>query len=244
MIILLTNDDGVHAQGINTLFDVLSLEYDVYMIAPSEERSACSNAITMRSALTVRQLDERKFSVNGFPADCSNVGLHGNIIPDPDLVISGINHGSNMGDDIYYSGTVGGARVGFIHGKTGIAVSLATRDKLDFLVDAATYTSAYIAEHRKVFLEKPRFLNINYPAINKGSVKGTAYTFLDKRRYEDRFILKHSEGKEKTIMLEGTVESAGTAGSDFDMTRQGYVSVTPLQLDSTNYKERDYFSSL
>lgn len=243
MVILLTNDDGIHAAGINTLFEALSPLHDVYMIAPSEERSACSNAITMRDELTIRRYDDRRFSVNGFPADCANVGLHGDIIPSPDIVISGINHGPNLGDDIYYSGTVAGARVGFIHGKNAIAVSLSSKERLQYLGDAAAYTVSFISQYAAVLEESRRFININYPARSKDSVQGTAFTFLDKRSYMDRFIIRKKEGSDTVVLLEGTVGSAAISGSDYDMVTKGFVSVTPLKLDSTNYEERDYFST-
>ena len=243
MVILLTNDDGIHAAGINTLFEVLSPLYDVYMIAPSEERSACSNAITMRDELTIRKYDERRYSVNGFPADCTNVGLHGEIIPSPDIVVSGINHGPNMGDDIYYSGTVAGARVGFIHGKNAIAVSLSSKEKLQYLGDAAVYTASFLSQYAAAFAETRRFININYPACSKNEVKGTAFTFLDKRSYMDRFVIRKKEGSDTVVLLEGTVESLAIEGSDYDMVEKGFVSVTPLKLDSTNYDEREFFST-
>ena len=243
MVILLTNDDGIHAAGINTLFEELSRAHDVYMIAPSEERSACSNAITMRDELTIRKFDSRRFSVNGYPADCANVGLHGDLMPSPDLVVSGINHGPNLGDDIYYSGTVAGARVGFIHGKNAIAVSLSSKERLQFLADAAAYTASFIEQHAKALSERKRFININYPARSSENVQGTAFTFLDKRSYMDRFIVKRKDGDDTVVLLEGTVESAALEGSDYDMVKKGFVSVTPLKLDSTNYEERDYFST-
>ena len=243
MIILLTNDDGIHAAGINTLFEELSKAHEVYMVAPSEERSACSNAITMRDELTIRRYDDRRFSVNGFPADCANVGLHGGIIPDPELVVSGINHGPNMGDDIYYSGTVAGARVGFIHGKNAIAVSLGSKEKLQYLADAAAYTAKFIEQYSAAFAEKKRFVNINYPACRANEVQGTAFTFLDKRSYKDTFIVKGRDGADTRVILDGIVDSAEIEGSDCDMVNKKFVSVTPLMLDSTNYEERDYFST-
>jgi len=243
MVILLTNDDGIRADGINLLFDQLSAKYDVYMVAPSEERSACSNAITMRTPLIIRTFSERKFSVSGFPADCVNVGLHGEVIPEPDLIISGINHGPNMGDDIYYSGTVAGARVGFIHGKTGIAVSLASSETTEYLKDAAEYMLSFISDGEHEFEKGNGFLNINYPALPKNQIAGTAFTFLDKRSYKDSFKLIRTVENEKLVQLEGTVESARLKGSDYDLVHQGFVSVSPLKLDSTDYDALKLYSS-
>jgi len=235
MNILLTNDDGIHAKGINALFDALSQRYDVYMVAPAEERSACSNAITMRGPLHIKRYDSRHFSVDGFPADCTNVGLYGEVIPEPDIVVSGINHGPNMGDDIYYSGTVAGARVGFIHGKSGIAVSLCSKEKFSFLDNAAAYTKSFIEKNETLLLNENHFLNINYPARPDDEIAGTAYTYLDKRSYKDRFIVHDHTGDTKTVTLDGIVESVRREGSDYDMAKKGFVSITPLMLDSTDY---------
>src|SRR5208337_1483348 len=124
MRILLTNDDGVNAEGILTLFRVLSQFHDTYIIAPDRERSACSNIFTMREEVKVQRIDRNIFSINGYPADCVSLGLHSDLIPGIDLVISGINHGPNLGDDIHFSGTVAGARTAFIFGKPAIAVSI------------------------------------------------------------------------------------------------------------------------
>ncbi|MCU0822334.1 MAG: 5'/3'-nucleotidase SurE, partial [Spirochaetes bacterium] len=124
MRILLTNDDGISAKGINLLYESLSRKHDVYVIAPNEEKSGCSSAITMKSQLKIETLSEKKFAVHGFTADCVNIGLKGNIIPKVDMVVSGINHGPNCGDDIYFSGTVAGARIGYIYGLSSIAISI------------------------------------------------------------------------------------------------------------------------
>ncbi len=114
MKILLSNDDGINAEGINILFNYLSEKFDVYMFAPEVEKSACSNAITIRNDFDVKKLADNKYSVAGYPADCVNIGIHGKFIPEVDVVVSGINHGPNMGGDIYYSGTVAAARTGYI----------------------------------------------------------------------------------------------------------------------------------
>ncbi|MGL4368552.1 MAG: 5'/3'-nucleotidase SurE [Spirochaetota bacterium] len=243
MKILLTNDDGIHAKGINVLFDALSERYDVYMVAPAEERSACSNAISIRSPLRIRRFDERHFSVDGYPADCTNVGLHGDIVPAPDIVVSGINHGANMGEDIYYSGTVAGARVGFIHGRSGIALSLSSSEKLEFLEDAAAFAAHFIFGNEALLVNEKHFFNINYPARPKTDIHGTAYTSLDKREYRDRFVVKEHNGDEKVVSMDGTVKSERREGSDYDMIKKGYVSITPLTLDSTDYSMIERFSS-
>jgi 5'-nucleotidase len=237
MRILVSNDDGINAAGIQALYTVLSKEHEVYMIAPSEEKSACSNAISMRGALSVKRHDERIFSVGGYPADCVNIGLHGKIIPEPDIVISGINHGPNMGEDIYYSGTVAAARVAFIHGKTGIAVSLDSKEDLQWLDNAAVFIGHFVATQGHEFTGSPVLYNINYPAIAEGEIRGVAFANLDKRRYVDRYIVSEQTNDSFSMKLEGLLESEFINGSDADMVMKGYISITPLTLDATDYNK-------
>ena len=143
MKILLTNDDGFSAAGINILFDILSETHNVYMVAPLREKSACSNAITVRDSIPLRKLAPGTFAADAFTADCVNIGINGDILPDIDLVISGINHGPNLGDDIHFSGTVAGARSAVIFGKPGIAVSLDCYDQSDYFGDAGIQLVIY-----------------------------------------------------------------------------------------------------
>jgi len=212
------------------------------MIAPSTERSACSNAITMRSPVKLVQHDSRHFSVSGYPADCVNIGLHGNIIPEIDMVISGINHGPNMGDDIHYSGTVAGARVAFINKKTGIAVSVCGMLNTQRFQNAADFIADFISMSELFNNGIPLLLNINYPDDENNTNMGIAYTQLDKRYYVDHYVTLESSGNSKTIKMEGVIESERRNNSDYDMTQQGYISITPLTLDSTDYNMIDLFS--
>jgi 5'-nucleotidase len=235
MKILLTNDDGYSAQGIIALFEELSPSHTVFMIAPTVERSACSNAITMRDSVDIIQLSDSIFSLSGYPADCVNVGIYAGIIPDIDLVISGINHGPNMGDDVYYSGTVAGARTAFINGKPGIAVSLCGElSKLRFS-ECASYVHDFINSTGKELIKHPVLLNINYPDTAIDACKGSSFTFLDKRHYVDHYDVLKCDSEKKTIKLDGIVTSEKRIGSDFEIVSRGYVSITPLLLDSTDY---------
>lgn len=236
MKILLSNDDGIHAEGINTLFDFLSGKFEVYMFAPSVERSACSNALTIRNEFKVEKMSSNKYSVSGFPADCVNVGIHSGLIPDVDLVISGINHGPNMGGDIYYSGTVAAARTAYICGKTGIAVSLNSVSDFSYLESAAKFMLDYVNQEKNYLLKEHLFLNINYPAVNECDVQGIMHTFLGKRFYMDHYAVKEEKPGVMQVCLDGTLESAEIEGSDITETEKGYVSITPLMLDTTDYK--------
>jgi 5'-nucleotidase len=235
MRILVSNDDGIGAAGIQALYTALAKEHEVYMIAPSEEKSACSNAISMRGALSVKRHDERVFSVGGYPADCVNIGLHGKLIPDPDIVISGINHGPNMGEDIYYSGTVAAARVAFINGKTGIAVSLNSKNDLQWLDNAAAFIGHLVTAQGNGLTSSPVLYNINYPAIVENEIRGVTFANLDKRHYVDHYIVSEHSKDSFNMKLEGSLESEYIAGSDADMVRKGYISITPLTLDATDY---------
>jgi len=237
MKILLTNDDGIRAEGLLILKEVLSQNHDVYVIAPDRERSACSNIFTMRDKLTVIKLDSRTFSVNGFPADCVSLALHYNIIPEVDLVISGINHGPNLGDDIHFSGTVAGARTAFIFGKPGIALSIDSFHKASpNMKDTAIFMNNFLKENN---IDQISFLNINYPDIKASEIKGIKYTFLSKRCYIDSYT-KHSETENEIIVsLNGTIETKTMEDSDDDAIKKGYISITPMTIDATDYKRLD-----
>lgn len=237
MRILLTNDDGIEAKGINSLYNALSKEHEVYVIAPHEEKSACSNAITIRGDLVIhKKIDNTHFAVEGFPADCIHLGLHGDFIPEVDMIISGINHGPNMGTDIYYSGTTAGARAGFILGKSGIAVSLSSFDSLEFIDDAAEFISEFLKEKDLLVQDKPFFYNINYPAIPREKIKGVDYCFLGERSYTNIYkVVKESEEKFH-VEMNGTLNPQFLEGSDELAVQKDYISITPMTLDATDYK--------
>ncbi|HPJ39466.1 MAG TPA: 5'/3'-nucleotidase SurE [Spirochaetota bacterium] len=240
MRILLTNDDGVSAAGINILFDILSESHDVYMVAPLHERSACSNAITVRTTIPLREIARGKFAADAFTADCVNIGINGDILPDVDLVISGINHGPNLGDDIHFSGTVAGARSAVIFGKPGIAISLDCFEESDYFADAGNFLLSFIDNNIHDITTHRMFFNINYPDIPHDEIKGTKYTTLGRRSYCDTFRV--TEGTDSTMLLEmeGTIQSDMSSGTDTCELRNGYISITPLLLDCT---DKNYLQS-
>ncbi len=242
MKILLTNDDGIKATGINALYNTLSKNHEVYMIAPDKEKSACSNAITLKDELLIEQLENNCYTVAGFPADCVNIGLHSKLIPDVDIVLSGINHGPNMGVDIYYSGTTGGARSAHIFGKNSIAISLNCFEENNYFIDAAKFLNDFL-KSLNLNQEKKIFYNINYPAINKKEVKGIKYTFLGKRTYNDQYIITRRFKNHFYMKLNGTMSSEEIADSDIMTVEKGYISITPLILDSTDYTALKTFSN-
>jgi len=235
MNILITNDDGINAQGLQVLKGVLSDHYSVFSIAPGTERSGCSNAIHMRTEITVEQIDEYSFAVDGFTADCVNIGLHSGLIPPVDLVISGINHGPNMGDDIYFSGTVAGARTAYIFGVSGIAVSIDSYQESDYFKDASYFILELLKDYPIHGKQSPWFLNINYPDLPCHAIKGIQYTQLGKRYYRDAYRIVKQSGKFFTLELDGTIENEEKAGSDVTELRNGYIVITPLSIDCTDY---------
>jgi 5'-nucleotidase len=235
MNILLTNDDGYLSEGINSLFDVLSTEHRVYIIAPDKEKSACSSAITVRSSIKMQNISENVFSVKGYPSDCVNIGLNGDILPEIGLVIAGINHGPNLGDDIYFSGTVAGARTAYIFGVSGIAISMDCLTSSDYFMDAATFLLNFIRDFDWISNQNHILLNINYPDIGTNKIPGLKYTHLGKREYQDTYKVIHRDSNEMSLQLDGTIESVENDGSDITELRKGYISITPLSLDCTDY---------
>lgn len=236
MTILLTNDDGIYAEGIQALFNALSNDHDVFIVAPIDERSACSNAITVRTNLTINVIGEHQFAIDGYPADCVNIGLNSGLIPPVDIVIAGINHGPNLGDDIYFSGTVAGARTACIFGIHGIAVSLDCLTSSSYFADAAQFVLHFIGDillHRN---RLPFLFNINYPNIPSNEIKGVKYTNLGRRKYNDTYIVHGENNNSKTVQLAGSIESIGSDNTDVFELRNGYISVTPLTLDCTDYE--------
>lgn len=236
MNILLTNDDGIHAKGLQVLKEVLSDTYSVYAIAPDKERSGCSNAIQIRKSIKVEQLDEFSYAVDGFTADCVNIGLNGGLIPPVDIVISGINHGPNLGDDIYFSGTVAGARTAYIFGVSGIALSIDSYEESDYFYDASYFLLELLKDFPLHSKQSPVFFNINYPDMPRTAIKGIRYTHLGKRFYRDSYRIKNNNDNVFDMELDGTIENDEKVGSDVTELRNGYIVITPLSIDCTDYQ--------
>lgn len=257
MKILLTNDDGIGAAGINAALTHLSRKHEIYLIAPDDEKSACSNAITVRGELTIRHVEDTVYTVNGFPADCVIIGLSGSVIPDVDLVVSGINHGPNVGDDLVFSGTVAAARTAYVFGKPAIAISINSRSHTPrYLDNAAAFLAGFVDDmmgknlHDKVVIRTIvadrthmiPFLNINYPDIPSNMVKGVKYSYLGKRIYRDSFTKASFVSGVATLQMGGYIESVETEGSDTTELENGFITVTPLTIDGTDYAALDVMS--
>ena len=236
MNILLTNDDGIEAEGISALYSALIDEHAVFIVAPRHERSGCSNAITVRDSIRVEKMGERMFAVNGFTADCVNIGLHSDLVPGVDLVVSGINHGPNLGDDVFFSGTVAGARTAFVFGVPGIAISLDCLNFSDYFNEAAQFLRDFIREHHHDISRGAVFFNINYPDLPHGEIRGPLLTRLGRRKYQDTYNVTASSHNLIDLIMEGTIESDTTPGTDTREVRNGYISITPLLLDCTDHE--------
>lgn len=236
MNILLTNDDGFGAPGLTILDEVLSRDHEVYVIAPAEEMSGISNAFTIHRDMILQKHDSRHFALAGYPADCVSVGIHGEIIPDFDLVISGINHGPNMGDDTFFSGTVAGARTARIFNKSGIAVSVDTPSPSEELLkNIACFINDTLSELTAAFAS-PLLLNVNYPDFPLADIQGLRAAPLSKRIYKDHYE-KFDEARGLTrIRLHGEISAQYLEGSDHDVVSRGYIAVTPLTIDNSDYQ--------
>ena len=237
MKILLTNDDGIQAEGLAALKEVFSGVHEIYVIAPDRERSGCSNAFTIHEPLKIRQHEERVFSLSGFPTDCVNVGLKAGIIPRVDCVVSGINHGPNLGDDIFFSGTVGAARMAYIQGLSGYALSLNSRDRNSpCFTDAARFLLSFIEEKEAGEPGVPHFFNINHPALDPSEIRGIRYAEMTKRVYGDSYNRETLAEGEMLLRLVGDVASVGSSETDASLLQQGHITVTPLTTNCNDYE--------
>jgi 5'-nucleotidase len=232
--ILITNDDGIHSEGIAALEKAMSDLGDVYVVAPEAEMSGASHSLTLSRPLRIRQIDERHWTVDGTPTDCVVLALNQILAPDlhPDICCSGINHGANLGDDATYSGTVAGALESTILGVPGLAFSLVAYRDHDFT------ESARIARHvtEKALAEgipEGTLLNVNVP---KGLPKGLRVT---KQGFKTArpVISEHIDPRGKPYYWIGELREGFRAegGTDFEAIDEGYVSVTPMRSDLTNH---------
>ena len=231
--ILVTNDDGVHSEGIKALAEALRPLGEVIIVAPLSEASAIGHALTLRRPLRLETLADGVYAVDGTPTDCVNIAITYVMRAMPDLVVSGINKGWNLGDDVTYSGTVSGAFEGALLGAPGIAVSLQnTGGAFDFSESAR---AAHLVA--KSVLEKGlpsrTFLNINVP---KGATRGFKVTVQAKRNHITKVDERTDPRGQKYFWIEeGQNEWEPHDRSDFQAVRDGYISVTPLQPDLTAY---------
>jgi len=234
--ILVCNDDGVRSEGIEALAAALKSVGSVYIVAPDRERSAASHSLTLSHPLRVEKLGPRTYAVDGTPTDCVNLGVNGILKGRKiDLLVSGINKGANLGDDITYSGTVSAAMEGTILGIPSIAVSVVTRSRFRF--DVASEFTVNVA--RKVMqqgLPDDTLLNVNVPNVPKDKIPGVRMTRMGKRVYGDVIVEKRDPRGRKYYWIGGDyLSSEEVPGSDLEAIEDNYISITPIHLDLTNY---------
>ena len=236
MKILLTNDDGIFSEGIATMRKALEPHHDVWTVAPDVERSGMSHAITLKDAVRVSEVGDRSYSCSGTPADCILHSLLGAIDVEPDLVISGINYGPNIGTDIVYSGTVAAARQAALMKRPAVAVSLVgMQGPLNFEL-AAQFVSQNVELIAELWLPD-HFLNINVPNVFDESPPAVL-THPARRIYRDHLEQFTSPSGERYFFLLGTLDEAELEhGSDFEAVTDHKISVSPVYLHPVNHSE-------
>lgn len=233
MRILISNDDGVTAPGLAALHGALAGYADCVVIAPDQDKSGASSSLTLDRPLHPHTLDNGFISLNGTPTDCVHLGLNGLLPDEPDMVVSGINLGANLGDDVLYSGTVAAALEGRFLQRPSFAFSFLSR-QVDNLATAAHFARLLVEAHERLDLPPRTVLNVNIPNLPLAHVRGIQLTRLGHRtRAAAPVRVVDPRGKAGYwIAAAGDAEDGGL-GTDFHAVMQGYVSITPLQLDRT-----------
>ena len=251
MKILICNDDGYQASGIVALYEALKTVADVEVVAPEQNNSAKSNALSLHSPLYVQTAANGFRYINGTPADCVHIALTGLLGYRPDLVVSGINNGANMGDDTIYSGTVGAAMEGYLFGIPAIAFSQTEKGWAH--IDAAAQQARELVQQLMPSLEAvaegaqptvpPWLLNVNIPNLPAGQFQGFKVARLGRRHAAERVIMQTSPHGETMYWIGGAgpAKEAGE-GTDFHATTNGFVSITPLQVDLTDHERLPYWA--
>lgn len=239
MKILMSNDDGVFAKGLAVLHKTIASEHDVTVIAPDRNCSGASNALSLHQPLRIQQMDSGFYSVNGTPSDCVHLGVNRFLKEDPELVVSGINHGANLGDDVIYSGTVAAATEGRYMGLPAIAVSL-TSKKGEHFETAARVVLEIIQKLEKHPLPANQILNVNVPDVPYDELKGIKVT-RQGRRHRAEGMVEDKDPFGRQIFWYGPAgaEQDAGPGTDFEAVASGYCSVTPLSVDMTAYQSLD-----
>jgi 5'-nucleotidase len=238
MRLLCSNDDGILARGLDCLERAARPLGDVWVVAPDREQSATSHSLTLHHPLRPVKLGPQRWQVDGTPTDCVMLAIEA-LLPDrPDFVLSGINHGPNMGEDVLYSGTVAAAMEGLALGVPSIAFSFAGRvlNAEDSLLDDQVEHLTTVLKHLTSLPDFPAdtLLNVNIPAIPSKDVKGVKLTRLGRRVFSDSLTpMKDPWGRDIFWIGGGSVAWTGTDDSDFRAVKDGYISITPLHLDLT-----------
>ena len=238
MRVLVSNDDGVDAPGINILARRLSVVGEVTVVAPDRDRSGASNSLTLDQPIRVLRLEDGRYRVMGTPTDCVHLALAGLLEHEPDIVVSGINNSANLGDDVIYSGTVSAAMEGRFLGLPAIAVSLASKDHRGDHFETAAQAALVIMQRLLVDpLPADTILNVNVPDRPWAEIRGFAVTRLGKR-HRSAPCIRQTDPRGRPIYWIGPPGEASDdgPGTDFHAVRDGYISITPIQVDLTRYQ--------
>lgn len=238
--ILISNDDGIAAEGLLSVARALEAVGEVTVVAPEREQSAASHSLTLHKPLRVYPAGPRRFAVSGTPTDCVNMAVHHLMPEPPHVLVSGINRGGNLGDDVTYSGTVSAAMEGTLLGLPSLAVSQFCLGPPDFAA-AADFTAALVTALLAAFdrgrrLPHDTFLNVNVPDLPAGAIKGVRWTVQGRRRFTKEQVVEKEDprGRKYYWVGGGEVEWEGDPDSDYAAVTAGCISVTPVHLDLTN----------
>jgi len=239
-MLLLSNDDGIFALGLSALREALRDVEDVTVVAPDMEQSGAAHSITLHLPLRVRRLQQKNeffgFTVNGSPADCVKIAIRELMEQPPTAVLTGINYGANLGVNVFYSGTVAGALEGAMFGLPSFAFSLDHGENPDF--DEAARMARQVYDF---FKDKPlprgTLLNVNIPALPADKIKGVAITRMSRAGYDEKFEKRYDPRGQVYYWISGRIDDTDNLpGTDINAVRNGYVSVTPLHYDLTEYQ--------
>ncbi len=237
MRILLSNDDGYFAPGLAALADALAAFGEIIVVAPEQNRSGASNSLTLDRPLMLKQAANGFYFVNGTPTDCVHLAVTGMLDTLPDIIVSGINSGANMGDDTIYSGTVAAATEGYLLGIPSIAISMTSFDGINFAT-AGRVARELVERFVRNPLDGPMLLNVNVPDIPYDELRGTEVTRLG-RRHKAEPVVRMTSPRRETVYWIGAAGAAADAGpgTDFHAVEQNRVSITPLQIDLTHVSQ-------
>lgn len=238
MNILITNDDGIQARGLKIISKKLQETHNILVVAPNSQKSASSHSITLMSPIIVKEekiegIKGSCFSVSGTPADCTKIALTTLAKEKIDLVVSGVNEGFNLGTDVLYSGTVSAAIEGAINYTSAIALSCDGTDESYEI--AAEYAEMIIKKIEKVKLGNI-VLNINVPSINKDLIKGIKVCGIGERNYNNIYVEMNTDEEGSTYKITGSLQPPKEKDTDVAYINEGYVTITPLHYDLTNFK--------
>lgn len=241
MRILVTNDDGIASPGITALAKALAAIGEVWIVAPDRERTAVAHAVTLHKPLRLHELSPRTYAVNGTPVDCVNLALLKVMPKPPAIVVSGINKGVNLGDDVMYSGTVSAAMEGTILGIPSVAVSQEGADTFRFGV-GATYAARVVRLVLAHGLPEETLVNVNIPNRPQRGISGVRVTCLSRRRFQNPIIEKLDPHGRKYYWIAGKRTSwSRSKDADHEAIEEGFVSITPIRLDTTHHGVLDQF---